>query len=72
MVNEHLPKRGCPSCGARTWDVVPGLFFLSSYEADKGRPDVNSGAPLAAAFCKGCGFMLLYGAMRTGELEPRP
>jgi len=25
----RLPKRGCPACGGKTWDIQPDIFMSS-------------------------------------------
>ncbi|MDD2202370.1 MAG: hypothetical protein PHP20_11010 [Firmicutes bacterium] len=66
----RLPKRGCPACGGKTWDIQPDIFMSSLYSPDLRRIDTARGAPMVTAVCVSCGFFLNYGAVRLGLIDP--
>lgn len=66
----RLPKRGCPACGGKTWDIQPDIFMSSLYSPDLRRIDTARGAPMVTAVCASCGFFLNYGAVRLGLIDP--
>ncbi len=69
-VTGRLPKRGCPACGARQWEVQPNVFISNLYLDDKRSADAERGAPVVVAVCGNCGVFLTYGAVRLGLVDP--